>query len=227
MTRLDSLTWQQIQDRAATSVLAVPLGATEQHGPHLPLRVDTAIATELADRLAARLPYVLAAPAVPYGSSGEHAGFPGTLSIGQPATELLIVELVRSADAFAGTVLICGHGGNIEPVTRAVRTLRDEGRRVLSWNLTGPGDDSHAGRTETAVMLKLHPEEVRTDRAETGNTTPLPELLPTLRQGGVRAVSGNGVLGDPTGATADQGVRILDGWAEDLYAAVSRWRSTH
>src|SRR5207302_457628 len=83
----------------------VPLGATEQHGPHLPFTVDTEIAVALCERLAGHRDVVIA-PAVPYGSSGEHSGFPGTLSIGQEATELLLVELVRSAEAFAGVLLV-------------------------------------------------------------------------------------------------------------------------
>jgi creatinine amidohydrolase len=204
-------------------VLAVPLGATEQHGPHLPLGTDTAIAVELCRRLAEREPRVLVAPAVPYGSSGEHAGFPGTLSIGRAAVELLVVELVRSADAFAGVVLVSGHGGNLEALGAAVRLLRSEGRRVLAWLPDGPPDDSHAGRTETSVMLRLAAGQVVLAAAEPGDTTPLSGLLPRLRQGGVAAVSPNGVLGDPTGASADEGERILQRWAQALTARVREW----
>src|SRR5258708_30811265 len=92
------LTWPEGGERAAAGViLAVPVGATEQHGPHLPLSTDTVIAVALCTRLAALRPDVLVAPAIPYGSSGEHAGFPGTMSIRQAALELLIVELCPSA----------------------------------------------------------------------------------------------------------------------------------
>lgn len=158
------------------AILAVPLGATEQHGPHLPLHTDTAIAVELCERLAARVAGVVVAPPLPFGSSGEHAGFAGTLSIGGPALELVVVELVRSADHFAATVLVNGHGGNAAPLARAVRTLRNEGRDVLSWAPSGRQDDSHAGRTETSVMLALRPAEVRLSAARAGNTEPLPRL---------------------------------------------------
>ncbi|HEY3262561.1 MAG TPA: mycofactocin biosynthesis peptidyl-dipeptidase MftE [Pseudonocardiaceae bacterium] len=204
-------------------VLAVPLGATEQHGPHLPLGTDTAIAVELCRRLAERLPRVLVAPAVPYGSSGEHAAFPGTLSIGRAAVELLVVELVRSADAFAGVVLVSGHGGNLEPLGAAVGLLRSEGRRVLAWLPDGPPTDSHAGRTETSVMLRLAPGGVALGDAEPGDSTPLPRLLHRLRHGGLAAVSPNGVLGDPTGADASEGERILQRWADSLTARVRAW----
>jgi mycofactocin system creatininase family protein len=222
VTRLADLTWPEVAARAAGTVLAVPLGATEQHGPHLPLDVDTAVAAALADRLAAALPWVLAAPALPYGSSGEHAGFAGTLSLGQAATELLLVELARSADAFAGVVFVCGHGGNAGPLRRAVATLRYEGRRALAWLPTGPAGDSHAGRTETSAMLALRPDSVRPDRPA-GDRRPLPELLAALRRDGVRAVSPNGVLGDPAGATAAHGSATLDRWAADLVTAVAAW----
>ncbi|MPY82422.1 MAG: mycofactocin biosynthesis peptidyl-dipeptidase MftE [Actinophytocola sp.] len=205
------------------TVLAVPLGATEQHGPHLPLDTDTTIATELCHRLARRVPGVLVAPAIPYGSSGEHAGFDGTLSIGQQALRTALVELVRSADRFAGTVLVNGHGGNLRPLTEAVRQLRGEGRRVLAWSPSGPADDSHAGRTETSVMLHLRPADVAMDRAEPGAAEPIGDLIDTLTRHGVAAVSPNGVLGDPTGATAAEGERILDRWTADLTARVRGW----
>ncbi|MGH3948781.1 MAG: mycofactocin biosynthesis peptidyl-dipeptidase MftE [Pseudonocardiaceae bacterium] len=213
----------QLAEIEGRSLLAVPLGATEQHGPHLPVDTDTVIAVELCRRLADQVPNVVVAPAVPYGSSGEHAGFAGTLSIGQDALELLLVELVRSADAFAGVVLVSGHGGNLESLRRAVRLLRSERRRVLAWLPGGPADDSHAGRTETAVMLRVNPVDVDLAAAEPGNTEPLSDLIDRLRRCGVRAVSANGVLGDPTGAEAAGGMAILDCWTASLVEAVSAW----
>lgn len=223
--RLAELTWPEIAGSAATSVLAVPLGATEQHGPHLPFTVDTEVAAALADRLGAVRPWVVVAPAVAYGSSGEHADFPGTLSIGQDATELLLVELVRSADAFAGVLLVCGHGGNADPLRRAVTRLRGEGRRVRVWAPRLSTSDSHAGGAETAAMMALRPAAVRRDRAERGVTRPLDELMPALRASGIRAVSPNGVLGDPTGASAAEGARLLVHWTDALVAAADRWHT--
>jgi creatinine amidohydrolase len=203
-------------------ILAVPLGSTEQHGPHLPLDTDTRIAVALAARLAAARDDVTVAPALAYGSSGEHAGFPGTLSIGQQALELVVVELVRSADAYAGgVVLVNGHGGNAEPLTRAARTLDTEGRRALAWAPSlPPGGDLHAGRTETSLLLAIAPEVVRLDLAEPGAVD---VDLARLRAEGVRAVSPNGVLGDPTGASAEDGRRLLDAMAADLVSAVAAW----
>ncbi|MEU0463315.1 mycofactocin biosynthesis peptidyl-dipeptidase MftE [Amycolatopsis sp. NPDC006131] len=215
---LADLAWPELGERR---LLAVPLGATEQHGPHLPYTVDTEIAVELCRRLAEARPEVVVAPPLPYGSSGEHAGFPGTLSIGQEVTELLVVELVRSADAFAGVLLVCAHGGNAAPLRRAVAKLRNEGRNVRAWCPDGPADDTHAGRLETSVMLALRPEAVRVDRFEAGATRPLPELIGRLRDEGVRGVSPNGVLGDPAGATAEAGRATLRRWADALLEAAA------
>lgn len=213
----------QLADRAGRTVLAVPLGATEQHGPHLPLDTDTTVAAELCRRLAARVPDVVVAPPIPYGSSGEHAGFPGTLSIGQAALKLLLVELARSADAFAGLVFVSGHGGNLEPLREVVRVLRSEQRRVLAWMPAGAAEDSHAGHAETSVMLRLRPADVVLEEAVAGNTEPLPSLIERLRTGGVRAVSPNGVLGDPAGANLEDGEALLEHWTEALSLRVKTW----
>ncbi|WP_037355138.1 mycofactocin biosynthesis peptidyl-dipeptidase MftE [Amycolatopsis orientalis] len=224
--RLADLSSPDVAERAASgAILAVPLGATEQHGPHLPLSTDTDIATALCDRLAAERPDVLVAPAVPYGSSGEHAGFAGTLSIGQAVTELLLVELGRSAgETFRRLLFVSAHGGNAASVTRAVATLRAESRDVSVFEPRWQGDP-HAGRPETALQLALHPDKVRLDQAVPGDTRPLGELLPVLRRGGVRAVTGTGVLGDPTGATADEGRDLLDDLTAQLRAHVRDWTS--
>ncbi len=86
MSSLQALASSELAD--ADVLLVVPLGATEQHGPHLPLGTDTEIAVALANRLADQLPQAIVAPAMPFGSSGEHQGFLGTLSIGQDAMEI-------------------------------------------------------------------------------------------------------------------------------------------
>jgi mycofactocin system creatininase family protein len=218
VTRLGDLVWPAV----GGDVLAVPLGSTEQHGPHLPLSTDTDVAVALAQGLAARRDDVVVAPAVPYGASGEHAGFAGTLSIGHEALELLLVELVRSAtDTFAHVLLVNGHGGNAPTLAAAVARLRAESRDVLVWSPSWRGD-AHAGRTETSVQLALDPARVG-DGREAGATEPLRELLPLLRREGLRAVSSNGVLGDPAGASAEEGQRLLDEALDDLEATVEAW----
>ena len=221
---LTALSWPDVAERAAAgAILAVPVGATEQHGPHLPLTTDTDIAQALCDRLAAARPDVLVAPAVAYGSSGEHAGFAGTLSIGQEATELLLLELGRSAaETFGRLLFVSAHGGNTGPVARAVARLRAESRDVEVFQPRWPGDP-HAGRPETALQLALRPNGVRMDRAVPGDRRPLGELLPLLREGGVRAVTATGVLGDPTQATAEEGRELLAELTAALVSHVDTW----
>ncbi|HVT20717.1 MAG TPA: mycofactocin biosynthesis peptidyl-dipeptidase MftE [Mycobacteriales bacterium] len=222
-SRLADLTWTDLDRRRP--LLAVPLGSTEQHGPHLPLSTDTEIAVVLCDLLAAERDDVVVAPPLPYGSSGEHAGFPGTLSIGQDALEMVVVELVRSAAAsFDGVILVSGHGGNAEPLLRAVTKARAEGHEVMMFLPRWEGDP-HAGRVETSVMLVVQPDRVRLDAVAAGNTEPLPELLPRLRAEGVRAVSPNGVLGNPEGADAAEGSALLEAALGQLIADVTRWRA--
>lgn len=222
MIDLADLTWPEAGQRSQ-QVLVVPVGSTEQHGPHLPLSTDTDVARAIAVAVAAGRSDVIVAPALPYGASGEHAGFAGTLSIGQAALEHVVVELVRSATATFGRVLLLsGHGGNTAPLARAVRLLRTEGRDVRTWSPQWRGD-AHAGRTETSIQLALDPGRVRTERAEPGAVGNLAGLLPELRRAGVLAVSANGVLGDPAGASPAHGRELLEQAVGDLTTWLAGW----
>ena len=205
-------TWADLAGRAPTVLL--PLGSTEQHGPHLPVQVDTLVAAAVARRAAReerrRGHDVLVAPRLAYGSSGEHEGFPGTVSIGREALTTVILEYGRSACRWAGRlVVVNGHGGNLDPLVEAVRLLRREGRGVAWTDVGVPGADAHAGETETSLLLALAPQLVRRDLAKPGTTTPLAALLPVLGEAGVAAVAPTGVLGDPTTASASHGRALL------------------
>ena len=221
MTQLASLTYPEAAERAAAgAVLAVPVGSTEQHGPHLPLTTDTDLAVALCAQLDSS---VVVAPPIFYGSSGEHEGFAGTISIGQEATELLLTELGRSATrTFSRVLLVSTHGGNTEAVRRAVARLRAESRDVSVWFPRWHGD-AHAGRAETSLQLALTPDAVRLDRAEAGNTTPIAELMPALRATAVHGVSPNGVLGDPAGASAAEGSAMFADLLADLNGYLESW----
>ncbi|MFA1546024.1 mycofactocin biosynthesis peptidyl-dipeptidase MftE [Actinomadura chokoriensis] len=203
----------------AEPLVLVPAGSTEQHGPHLPLCTDTVIAQAVAERAAGLLGPrsdrpVLVAPPIPYGASGEHAGFPGTISIGHEALHVVLVETVRSLALWAGrTVFVNGHGGNVPALDAAVERMRTEGHDVAWTGCEAPGGDAHAGLTETSVMLHLAPHLVRPFDAVTGDARPLVELMPDLMARGVRAVSPSGVLGDPAGASGERGREILEAMA--------------
>lgn len=232
---LGELTWTAL-DVAADErpLLVLPCGSTEQHGPHLPLDTDTRIALALARRLATgqepaagdRRPMVVAPP-IPFGASGEHQDFPGTASIGSDALARVVTELVRSVRSWcAGVICVSAHGGNADALATAAATAVAEGDRLLVWPVTVPGGDAHAGRTETSLMLAIEPVAVRLEVAQAGPTAPVGRLLERLRSGGVRSVSANGVLGDPAGASAEEGCRLLADLDRRLSTAVSAWLET-
>src|SRR5690349_17736840 len=137
----------------ATPILVVPVGSCEQHGPHLPLHTDTVIATALARELATRRNDCVVTPALTISASGEHQGFPGTLSIGVAAMTDLLIELARSADWSRGVVFVNGHGGNATAMARAAEVLTGESRRVLVWWPRVADGDLHAGHVETSLMM--------------------------------------------------------------------------
>ncbi|WES64506.1 mycofactocin biosynthesis peptidyl-dipeptidase MftE [Microbacter sp. GSS18] len=212
---------------AGRPVLLVPVGSLEQHGPHLPLDTDTviavAVAEDLAERMRAAGDDAVVAPAIAIGASGEHQGFAGTLSIGSAALETVVLELCRSATLWLDRIVfVNGHGGNVAALSAAVPLARSEARDA-AWLPCAPAGpvpagDAHAGFVETAIMLHLHPGRVRNDLVEPGATAPLAELMPAMRAGGVVAVSPNGILGDPTGATAADGERLLRGMCDRAWA---------
>lgn len=229
---LGGSTWSELHNQLAGRpvTLLVPVGSTEQHGPHLPLDTDTRIAHAVARSLSERLAGAGTgydwpiAPAVAYGASGEHQSFAGTISIGTEALITLLVEYGRSACCWAQRVVfVSGHGGNVPALSQAVRVLRSEARDVAWLPCAATQADAHAGHTETSLLLHISPEDVRIGRAEPGNSAPLSQLMPAMQSGGVAAVSAVGVLGDPTTASAAEGRRILTEMSDRGVAAVSGW----
>jgi len=224
--RLVDLTWPEVA-ALVRPVLVVPTGSCEQHGPHLPFDTDTRIAVATADAVVARLDArsmggsageipatatMVVAPPLAVGASGEHDGFPGTLSIGTDAFANSVIELVRSADAFVGVIVINGHGGNVDALRTASAQSIADGRRVEVLHCSLPGGEPHAGVGETSVMLHLHPDAVRMDLAEAGELRPWSEIGDIAVRDGFAALAPNGVLGDPRPATADRGMI----WFEEL-----------
>lgn len=196
-------------DTTGARLVLVPVGSLEQHGPHLPLDTDTVIATAVATAVGKQLG-AWVAPPLAYGSSGEHQSFAGTSSVGTDVLRSTVVELVRSMRTWAdGVVLVNGHGGNVTALTSAVDRLVDEGHCVQWVPCVTELADLHAGRTETSLMLHLAPWAVRGQLAEAGDIRPLAQILPLMRADGVAAVSANGVLGDPGGASAAEGESVL------------------
>jgi len=242
--RLAEKTWPDVAKAVMDGVTTVilPLGATEQHGPHLPLGTDTMRATALADRLANRLgPGSLVAPALPFGCSDEHSGFPGLVGLEAETLARVILDLARRLTHWGvrRLVLLSAHGGNGEALNLARALLRQElpdlevransnletiapvllevaRRDGIAANALG----LHAGEGETSEMLHLRPNLVRLDDSVPGFTGDMEAVLDKLREGGLRAVTKVGILGDPTRAEAGRGARYLDAVSEDLAALV-------
>ena len=219
-----------ISEGARTAVL--PLGAIEQHGGHLPLSMDADHADELAVRVARHLGGALVLPTVRVGYSPHHLGFTGTLSLRASTLESLCEDYCRhlDKDGFERIVMFSGHIGN-HPVMRdfeerltaalaplTVIIFSDTEAILNAWQRAadsvaslGANVGGHADIAETSVMLALHPQKVRTDRFVRGYTGKVDQqLLDRAFQDGIGAVSANGVLGDPEGASERLGEACLD-----------------
>ncbi len=229
---LSEMTWPDVAQAVANGATTVilPLGATEQHGPHLPLGTDTFRAAALAKQLAAQLPESLVAPVLPIGCSDEHTGFPGLFSL---SGETLATVIVDCAQRMVGwgvhrLILLSAHGGNEQALTLAGERLRQQLpqlrvcmpaalTQVEAPLLAVAQEDAiapealglHAGEGETSEMLYLCPELVRMEHAVPGYTGDMVEILPRLRVAGLRPLTPNGILGDPRPAQAARGKRYL------------------
>ncbi len=215
-------------------IVLLPLGSFEQHGPHLPLETDTIIIDSvvvhaLRDTQVNADAFVLA-PTVAISASDEHAGFPGTLSTGTEPLVQSVVAICRSASWALGVCIVNGHGGNVDALARISSALEYEKITYSMWSLPSyDGADMHAGHTETSVMLHVAPDRVKTDRIERGTVGNSSDLVAQMRTSGVAGVSDNGVLGDPTTATKEHGIAVMNLYSSHLAAHLAKisaeWRS--
>lgn len=225
-------------------VVVQPIGAVEQHGPHLPVATDAILAEHLARQAAAATDaaaWVL--PTLHYGTSGEHLGWPGTFSLSIPTLIATCRDLARSvrASGFTRLVLVNGHGGQLHILAAIARELRLEfGLQVMAIqpgmlgvpeSVTVPDAEwgIHAGALETSMMLHVAPHLVTMDAAAPGGG-PAHEMyrnspLLTIENGVSPAwitddVSpANGVVGDPTEATLELGQVVVQHQITRLAAA--------
>jgi creatinine amidohydrolase len=157
------------------------------------------------------------APTIAISASDEHAGFPGTLSTGTEALVQSVVAICRSASWSLGVCIINGHGGNADALPRISSALTYEKITHSIWSLPSyDGADMHAGHTETSVMLHIAPNKVHADRIERGTVGDASALVAQMRTSGVAGVSGNGVLGDPTTATSEHGIAVMNLYSSSL-----------
>ena len=202
------------------TIMVLPLGAWEQHGAHLPLNTDSIIIDAVVQVAIQQSPHTsryVVAPTVTITASDEHAGFSGTLSTGTEALVHTVVAICRSASWARGVCLANGHGGNADALQLITSALLHEGITHSIWSLPAyVGGDMHAGHTETSLLLHLQPDSVRVDAMQTGASGSPADLVTSMRNGGVMSVSENGVLGDPTTATAAHGIEVLHLYVNSL-----------
>lgn len=222
---LDEMSWVDVAAHLARDArLVIPIGALEQHGPHLPLGANTLISTRLADDLSARFD-ILRAPAMSYGVNfyGGNVkvgrAFAGTSSLRQKTLHRVLNEMLAAWEShgIAEFILVTAHRHG--PHLDALATLMTKGARVrvvsiwdvdLSDILERQPGPLHAGEAETSVMLHLYPHLVRVDRIR---DEPLdPRAAVGYRQGRLPAPApgGSGVVGSGSAATAEKGRLIYD-----------------
>lgn len=241
-----NLNYPSIRALIEDVVVVLPLGATEQHGPHMAVSTDTDIVTHLAGMAEASLPdRILLCPALPYGSSHHHLSFSGTISIHPALYTQVIVDIVGTLlqNGFRRIVLLNGHGGNITPVKQALAILSadfDETTPVnialvTYWELAGkpfageaPMESpalSHACEYETSMMLHLFPDKVSMEKAARAQRPPSNGYIPWEDDEPYRGVtlfkqtayiSSNGSSGEPQKATAEKGAHLIGKATEAL-----------
>jgi creatinine amidohydrolase len=232
---LDELTRDEVRQAAPASTVIIPVAATEQHGPHLPLQVDRLVTETLALRAAreaARQAPVLLTPALAFGSSHHHQGF-GALSLSSETLSRVLmdvgVSLVRMG--FRSLIFLNGHGGNDDIIRQCCRDL------ALQWPVRAAGASywtlaaealaqlgagqvgampGHAGGFETSLMLALRPDLVRQDRYPAGGGFP-----PTARGTGGLFVQQYGVW-QASGGYSEPPVNADGALGEQFLAAATR-----
>lgn len=238
---LEDLTWTEVElamTRGMTGVV-VPLGAVEQHGPHLPLSSDADRAIALALRVAEKLGDSLVAPALRVGCSEFHMAYAGTVTLRPETFEAVCLDYATSLarHGFENILFLSAHGGNFAPLARALPRLREaveairpgcrvdaytdlvELISVARWVVeqeTGMGSrvGGHADIAETSEMLHLRPEFVHLELAAEGTPGAFDaEGLEGIISRGFEVVTQSGILGDARGASADLGEKLLEATA--------------
>lgn len=209
-------------------------GAVEQHGPAVAMSMDASHGSALALAVARRLGDALVAPTVRVGCSEHHMAFPGTLTLRRETFRAVVTDYVTSLEhhGFERVVILPTHGGNFAPLAELVPELDAAGsmrveaftdlfETMAVWREEAEAYGvaervgGHADVAEASILMSLHPERVRPDRAEPGRMGPLdPEVSARLFAEGMKAVSPNGVLGDPTGMDPELGRRLVEALAE-------------
>jgi len=236
MTRVDI---QKALDRGFSTVVFA-VGSNEQHGPHLPTSTDTLEGDVLANKVTLKLGRALQAPSINVGCSDAHMVFPGAISLRPETLKSLIRDYCVSLakQEFRNIVILPSHGGNFNAVREVTDDLNRslEGTKVVSYTdlkgllgfltefsskygITAGESGAHAGESETSMVLAIRKDLVDMKNAETGFVDRSifdDKMMGLMYSQGIKAVSKNGVLGDPRKAKAGQGEEYLERWAEKM-----------
>lgn len=220
------LTWPEARDAvAAMPVALLPIGAIEQHGPHMTLNSDALAAAALGRTIAERTGVILL-PTLPYGQVWSLSAFPGSLSISTDTLQRLLIDLITALgrQGFRSVILLSGHLGNMTAMKEAARAVFTTGGPKTYYlfypGLTeasvgviesprSHGSIVHADETETSLLLALAPEAVHPERAvaEYPDYPPDFDTTPYMWD----TVCSSGVFGDATRASADKGRQLVNG----------------
>ncbi|MFH1680366.1 MAG: creatininase family protein [Candidatus Eisenbacteria bacterium] len=239
---LGELTWPEARERLSeVDVALLPVGAIEQHGPHLPLDTDAFDAEHLSREVAKRCndPKPLVLPLVPYGVSYHHADFPGTISIDNDTLARFVYEIGMSlaANGVTKLLMINGHGGNKPALDFAAQMINRDARIFVGvdtgetsdvdvYGMVETPNDVHAGEIETSTSLATRPHLVDTSRLEKLVPSFSSRYLNFTSKRGVswhaftKRISPSGVMGDPTKASAEKGEKMWEAMIGHLVALV-------
>ena len=236
----DELTTTTIDTLNRAIPVLLPIAATEQHGPHLPLATDKMIGWHFAYSLHQKIPQeILVLPPVSVGCSAHHMDFGGTLSVGHDTFAAYVEEIVESVvrAGFSNIIILNSHGGNQGIGTVVTERLGPEVPNIVFitwWNLareallkiteTPVGGVGHAGEFETSLMLHVAPHLVNQDLIVKGENQPTfawaeKDMLRSPKASLYRSMTEmtpNGVFGDPTKATAKKGEQISNHVVQSL-----------
>ncbi|ELZ09443.1 creatininase [Halovivax asiaticus JCM 14624] len=225
---LERATWPEAAD-LDTDLAVLPVGSTEQHGPHAPLGTDTLAATAVAEAgVEAFDGEVAVAPALPVGIAEEHRHFAGTLWLEPDTFRDAVRDCVRSLahHGFDRVVVVNGHGGNVDALREVTAELsrHDDVYAVAFTWFEAVGDHSaemgHAGPLETSLLRAIEPDLVREDRVASARDGAADGWGEWVSHTNVAHDSAefteNGVVGDPTDGDADRGEELRELAAESL-----------
>lgn len=227
---LNQMTWPQIEERIREMPVAlVPVGATEQHGLHLPVGTDVFLAEKLASMVSERTG-ALVYPSINFGYSWVWRDRVGTVSLRQPILQEVLKDVVRSVERYGIRLLVFinGHEANSATLKYAVREVQDEtavkvlGMFYPGWQqVYGDYMESptwngmfHACEFETSLMLAAREELVHMERAV--KEYPLRPPLYGMDNTSIGDLSRSGTYGDPTAATKKKGEKMLQIFADNI-----------